>query len=77
MACAAAEDCASSEATYCELFSSRTCQIQGCAERAGVCPGDLACCAYQILGTSLCIPADRLEAGQCPAPGQLIERQGP
>jgi hypothetical protein len=77
MACSAAEDCASSEATYCELFSSRTCQIQGCAGRAGSCPGDLACCDYSILGTSLCIPADRLESGQCPAPGQLIERQAP
>ncbi len=75
LSCESDADCADSEATYCEVYSSSTCQIQGCAERAGVCPGDMACCDFAVLARSLCIPASRLDAGECPAPGELVERQ--
>lgn len=74
--CSSDEDCADTEATYCEIFSSSTCQIEGCSERGGVCPGDMACCDFAVLARSLCIPASRLESGSCPAPGELVERQG-
>ena len=75
-ACTSASDCAGTGATYCETFSSRTCQIEGCAESRGECPGDLACCDFGVLGTSLCIPPDELSAGECPAPGTLVPREG-
>lgn len=71
--CASAADCASGEATYCETFSSRTCQVQGCKELGGVCPGDFLCCHFAILSNSLCIPPDTA-GGQCPAPGTLVVR---
>jgi hypothetical protein len=74
-ACSSASDCAATEATYCEAFRTRTCQVQGCQELLGRCPGDFACCDFAILGTSLCVASDALEAGQCPAPGQLVPRQ--
>jgi hypothetical protein len=73
--CSNSSDCTDTEATYCETFSSNTCQIEGCAEANGVCPGDMACCDYSVLARSLCIPAANLEAGACPAPGVLIERE--
>ena len=72
--CSGAADCAGSEANFCESFSSRTCQVQGCAARAGVCPGDLLCCDYAVISTSLCIPSDAAPDGGCPAPGQLVMR---
>jgi hypothetical protein len=73
--CSAAADCSQTSATYCELFSSRTCQIEGCKELSGVCPGDLVCCDYAILGTSLCIPSSEAPAGECPAPGSAVPRE--
>jgi hypothetical protein len=75
-ACGSAADCASGEATYCETFSTRTCQVQGCKERSGACPGDFLCCDFAILGTSLCIPPATAPDGQCPAPGALVTRSG-
>lgn len=71
--CTSAADCASGEATFCETFSTRTCQVQGCKELAGVCPGDFLCCDFAVLATSLCIPPDTAQ-GQCPAPGALVAR---
>jgi hypothetical protein len=76
-ACSASADCASGEATFCDLFASRSCQVQGCLELGGVCPGDYICCNYTILSTSLCIPADSEPDGDCPAPGQQVMRSGP
>jgi len=73
-ACGGGDDCAGTEATFCETFSTRTCQVQGCAARAGVCPGDLLCCDFAIIGTSLCVPLDAAPDGACPAPGQLVMR---
>lgn len=76
-ACSASADCAGGEATFCDLFASRTCQVQGCLELAGVCPGDYICCNYAILSTSLCIPANSAPDGACPAPGQRVMRSRP
>lgn len=75
--CSSADDCAGTEATYCELFSTRTCQIEGCKELDGVCPGDMVCCEYAVLSNSLCVTADSLMDGQCPAPGTRVERGEP
>jgi len=72
--CSGAADCAGTEATFCESFSTRTCVVQGCAARAGICPGDLVCCDYAVIGTSLCVPSDLAPDGGCPAPGQLVMR---
>jgi len=72
--CSSAADCAGGEATFCDSFSTHACQVQGCAARAGVCPGDLLCCDYAIIGTSLCVPLDAAPDGGCPAPGQLVAR---
>lgn len=75
--CSSADDCAGTEATYCELFSTRTCQIEGCKELDGVCPGDMVCCEYAVLSNSLCVTADSLMDGECPAPGTRVERGEP
>lgn len=75
-ACTRASDCAGTEATFCDTFASRTCQVQGCSELGGVCPGDMICCSYAILSVSLCIPSDHAPGGQCPAPGERVMRSG-
>ena len=72
--CSGPADCAAGEASFCDVFASHSCQVQGCADRAGVCPGDYICCNYVPLSTSLCIPADTSPDGACPAPGQLVMR---
>jgi hypothetical protein len=74
MACSVAADCAGTEATFCDSFASHTCQVQGCAELGGVCPGDMICCSYAILSASLCIPIDHAPGGQCPPPGEPVMR---
>lgn len=74
--CGSPADCAGGEATFCETFTTRTCQVQGCKELSGVCPGDFLCCDFAILSTSLCIPPATAPGGQCPAPGALVLRSG-
>jgi hypothetical protein len=73
--CASDADCAGTEATYCEVFQTLTCQVENCVESSGVCPGDMQCCDFQILGRSLCIPSDSLNDGECPAPGKRVDRE--
>ena len=73
--CASDSDCAGTEATYCEVFSTLTCVVERCEEANGVCPGDLVCCDYEILSRSLCVPPDALSDGNCPAPGVRIARE--
>jgi hypothetical protein len=73
--CASDADCAGTDATYCELYSSLTCVIQGCKEDGGRCPGDMQCCDFAILSRSLCVGIEALNDGACPAPGVNVERE--
>lgn len=74
-ACASDADCADTDATYCEVYFSLTCVIQGCKEDGGRCPGDMQCCDISILDRSLCVGIDALTDGACPAPGVNVERE--
>lgn len=67
--CASQADCAGFEATYCETFQAKTCQLVGCAEGNTTCPGDWVCCDLRgALGVSMCVTPDVLDAnGECPA----------
>jgi hypothetical protein len=73
--CASNADCAGTAATYCDVFATLTCVIEGCKEQSGVCPGDMTCCDYAILSRSLCVPASALTNDDCPAPGRRIDRE--
>lgn len=73
--CTSDADCAGTDATYCELYSSLTCVIQGCKEAGGRCPGDMQCCDFAILTRSLCVGIEALNDGACPAPGVNVERE--
>ncbi len=73
--CQSDADCAGSSATYCEIFRTLTCVVEACKEDGGRCPGDMTCCDYSVLGSSLCVPVDDLSAGACPAPGTLVPRE--
>lgn len=73
--CASDADCAGTAATYCDVFATLTCVIEGCKEQSGVCPGDMVCCDYAILSRSLCVPASALSNEECPAPGVRIDRE--
>lgn len=63
--CDSAADC-SGEATYCELFNTRTCIINDCVADPGICPSQWVCCDFTALaGTSMCVSIDFLMDGKC------------
>ncbi|MDX2052188.1 MAG: hypothetical protein SFV15_07350 [Polyangiaceae bacterium] len=55
-ACAAPADCASTEATYCESFSTKQCFVQGCTQSPNSCFPGMECCLISLLGKTLCLP---------------------
>jgi hypothetical protein len=56
--CESAEDCAGTEATFCDLFMTRTCLVQGCSVADQDCFGELQCCDLSQFGVPepLCLP---------------------
>jgi hypothetical protein len=74
-ACQSAADCAGTGASYCELYSSLTCVIEGCKDDGGRCPGDMQCCDFAILSRSLCVGIEALNDSACPAPGVNVQRE--
>ncbi|MFT3926428.1 MAG: hypothetical protein QM778_28040 [Myxococcales bacterium] len=71
--CAGPDDCASFEASYCEVNSSHACLVNNCAANPSICYGDQVCCDIGLIGQSICIPPDQLSDGACPAGGKLIK----
>jgi hypothetical protein len=63
--CASAADCAGSEATYCETFTSNVCLVRDCTVGGADCFEGWSCCDLGSFGLNerLCV----LE-GSCPAP---------
>lgn len=71
--CTTDDDCAGSEATFCERFQTNTCMQQNCATGATRCPNEWGCCDYtRLLGVSLCLQPDQVSAGECPSGGTLV-----
>jgi hypothetical protein len=68
MTCAGSSDCAGKDAAFCEMFQSKTCQVQCSKEKP--CPGDWGCCDFGIM--TICLETSRLMSGMCPAPGMLV-----
>ncbi len=62
LTCSAEADCAGNEATYCDLFVSMTCLVQGCSLQPDSCFPGSECCDLSNFGLpiTLCIPP-----GQC------------
>lgn len=59
MSCSGPEDCAGTEATYCDTFVSMTCLVQGCQVDPNDCFGGFECCDLTAVGVPqpICIPA--------------------
>lgn len=57
--CESADDCAGTEATWCDTFQSQQCVVQGCSLAAQDCFGDQVCCDLTQFGVPvpLCLPA--------------------
>lgn len=57
--CTSADDCAGTEATWCDTFSSQQCIVQGCSVADQDCFGDQVCCDLSQFGVPvpLCLPA--------------------
>ncbi|MET0287159.1 MAG: hypothetical protein ABW352_21930 [Polyangiales bacterium] len=78
VSCASDADCAGFEANACETLQTKTCILQGCAQKQATCPSEWACCDYSalqsILGRlfSVCAPPSMLMSGSCPAPGVRV-----
>lgn len=61
MSCSSNDDCADTEATFCDTFMSHTCQVQGCSLDPNDCYEGAACCDFSAYGLgTLCVP------GGCP-----------
>lgn len=63
--CASQEDCAGTEATFCETFMSHVCYVEGCAVGGNDCPGkeccDLAGPSGGLIKKTICVAL-----GTCP-----------
>lgn len=62
--CAGAQDCAGTEATYCESFRTNQCFVEACTTSPNNCFPGLECCNIALLGKTLCLPT-----GGCAAAG--------
>jgi hypothetical protein len=65
MTCASNADCEDTAATYCDLFVSRTCLVQGCTVTPNNCFAGNDCCDLSAFGVPqpICVPA-----GECVTP---------
>jgi hypothetical protein len=56
--CASAEDCAGTEATYCDTFVNQACLVQGCSLDPDDCFPGWECCDLSAFGVAepICIP---------------------
>lgn len=56
--CATPEDCAGTEATFCDSFMTQSCQVQGCSLDPDDCFAGFECCDLSAFGLPepLCIP---------------------
>ncbi|HET9955356.1 MAG TPA: hypothetical protein VFQ61_12665 [Polyangiaceae bacterium] len=59
MTCQSDKDCADTEATYCDVFFSHSCLVQGCTVSPNNCFEGSECCDLSTFGVAqpLCIPA--------------------
>lgn len=57
--CESADDCAGTEATWCDTFQTQQCIVQGCSLADQDCFGDQVCCDLSQFGVPvpLCLPA--------------------
>jgi hypothetical protein len=57
--CESADDCAGTEATWCDTFQTQQCIVQGCSLANQDCFGDQVCCDLSQFGVPvpLCLPA--------------------
>jgi hypothetical protein len=57
--CETEADCAGTEATWCDAFTSQRCVVQGCSLTEQDCFGDLECCDFSQFDVPapLCVPA--------------------
>jgi hypothetical protein len=60
--CSSAADCADGEATFCESFQTRTCQVQGCSVTGDDCFVGYTCADLSSYGLpiTLCVPEGSL-----------------
>jgi hypothetical protein len=66
-ACARAEDCAASEATFCDTFFTNKCYVEKCVTGENACPSEYVCCDLAaIVHTSVCVPTKMLADNACP-----------
>ena len=57
-ACTTPDDCAGTEATFCDTFQTHSCQVQGCSLAPNNCFSGFECCDLSAFGLPqpLCIP---------------------
>lgn len=59
--CAGPDDCAGTEATFCDSFMTMSCQVEGCSLDPNDCFEGYECCDLTMFGLpTLCVPA-----GEC------------
>lgn len=74
--CQSNADCAGFDASYCEVLSTHTCILAGCATRERTCPSEWTCCDYaSLIGSPFSICASEVLLGQqgCPMGGMAVK----
>lgn len=66
--CDTSDECAGTEATFCEAFRSHTCQVS--CSQSSPCPGDWGCCDFSVM--VICLDPSALVDGACPPGGKLV-----
>jgi hypothetical protein len=68
--CTTTAECAGAgnEATFCESFQSKSCQVD--CSKTKPCPGDWGCCDFSIF--ALCLEPSAMAGGMCPMGGKLV-----
>ena len=65
--CTSQDDCADTQATYCDRFYTNQCYIEKCVTGEQQCPSGSVCCDVRsIVSTSICVPTNLLQGGLCP-----------
>jgi hypothetical protein len=68
MSCMTAADCAGNDASFCESFQSKSCQVE--CSKTKPCPGDWGCCDFTVM--VICLEPSALMGGMCPSGGKLV-----
>jgi hypothetical protein len=65
MPCASSDDCAANDATFCEIFNTKLCYVEGCSLSKNDCFIGYECCDLGVLSSGIIQKQICVKAGTC------------